>query len=159
MKTKEFNVTKELEKIAHEMTNDGNLFAIYVNEKTNDLSVLTAGKENKNIICAIAAILDTSLTDKGDEGMDEVTHIILEALKLVQASKSIAGLKLATEMLKGVAEKAGLLDDDDNDVDEEENCEDCELMRVCNEEQAIAYRKAHGIPRPKKGKSRKVDVN
>lgn len=139
------------------MTDDGNLFAIYVNEKTKDLSVLTAGKENKNIICAIAAILDTSLTGKGDEGMDEVAHIILEALKLVQASKSIAGLKLAAEMLKGVTEKAGILDDDD-----EEGCGDCELMKVCNEEQAIAYRKAHGIPRPKKGKgqkSRKVDVN
>lgn len=89
--------------------------------------------------------------------MDRVTHIILEALKLVQSSKSIAGLKLATEMLKGVAEKAGLLDDKDED-----GCGDCELMRVCNEQDAIKYRKAHGIPRPKKGKGskgRKVDVN
>lgn len=154
MKTKEFNVTKELEKIAQKMTNDGNLFAIYVNEKTADLSVLTAGEDNKNIICAIAAIVDMSLTGKGDEGMDVVTHIILEALKLVQKSKSIAGLKLATEMLKNVAEKAGLVDDNN-----EEDCGDCELMKVCNEEQAIAYRKAHGIPRPKKGKGHKVNIN
>jgi hypothetical protein len=85
--------------------------------------------------------------------MDRVTHIILEALKLVQKSKSIAGLKLATEMLKGVAEKAGLLDDRDED-----GCGDCELMRTCNEEAAVKYRKAHGIPRPKKGKGHKVDV-
>jgi hypothetical protein len=154
MKTKEFNVTKELEKIAQKMTNNETLFAIYVNDKKKDLSVLTTGEDDKNIICTIAAILETSLTGKGDEGMDRVTHIILEALKLVQTSKSIAGLKLATEMLKGVAEKAGLLDDKD-----EENCVDCELVRVCNEQDAIEYRKAHGIPRPKKGKGRKVDVN
>jgi hypothetical protein len=154
MKTKEFNVTKELEKIAQKMTNDATLFAIYVNDKEEELSVLTTGEDDKDIICSIAAILETSLTGHGDEGMNRVTHIIIEALKLVQTSKSIAGLKLATEMLRGVAEKAGLLDDKD-----EENCGDCELVRVCNEQDAIEYRKAHGIPRPKKGKGRKVDVN
>ena len=154
MKTKEFNVTKELEKIAQKMSNDETLFAIYVNDKKKELSVLATGEDDEDIVCTIAAILETSLTGNGDEGMDRVTHIILEALKLVQTSKSIAGLKLATEMLKGVAEKAGLLDDDDK-----EGCGDCELMKVCNEEQAIAYRKAHGIPRPKKGKGHKVNVN
>ena len=159
MKTKEFNVTKELKKIEQKMTDDETLFAIYVNDKKKELSVLTTGEDDKDIICTIAAILETSLTGNGHEGMDRVTHIILEALKLVQTSKSIAGLKLATEMLKGVAEKAGLLDDDDNDVDEEDDCENCELVKVCNEESAIKYRKAHGIPRPKKGKGRKVDVN
>lgn len=153
MKTKEFNVTKELKKIAQKMSNDETLFSIYVNDKKKELSVLTTGEDDKNIICTIAAILETSLTGNGDEGMDRVTHIILEALKLVQTSKSIAGLKLATEMLKGVAEKAGLLND------EEEGCGDCELMKVCNEKEAIEYRKAHGIPRPKKGKAHKVDVN
>ena len=154
MKTKEFNVTSELEKIAQKMSNNETLFAIYVNDKNEELSVFTTGENDKNIICTIAAILETSLTDNGDEGMDRVTHIILEALKLVQTSKSIAGLKLATEMLKGIAEKAELLNDKDED-----GCGDCELMRVCNEQDAIEYRKAHGIPRPKKGKGRKVDVN
>lgn len=154
MKTKEFNVTKELEKIAQKMSDDGTLFAIYVNDKKEELSVLKTGEDDIDIVCTIAAILETSLTGKGDEGMDRVTHIILEALKLVQTSKSIAGFKLATEILKGVAEKAGLLDDED-----EEGCGDCELMKVCNEKEAIEYRKAHGIPRPKKGKSRKVNVN
>lgn len=154
MKAKGFNVTRELEKIAQEMSNDDTLFAIYVNDKKEELAALTTGEDDKDIICTIAAILETSLTGKGDEGMDRVTHIILEALKLVQASKPIAGLKLAAEMLKGVAEKLGLLDDEDED-----GCGDCDLMKVCNEKQAIEYRKAHGIPRPKKNKGRKVDVN
>lgn len=154
MKTKEFNVTKELEKIAQKMSNDETLFAIYVNDKKKELSVLTTGENDKDIVCAIAAILETSLTGEGDEGADRVTHIILEALKLVQTSKSIAGLKLATEMLKGVAEKAGLLDDKD-----EEDCGDCELVKMCDDKKAIKYRKEHGIPRPKKGKGHKIDVN
>ena len=154
MKTKEFNATSELEKIAQKMSNNETLFAIYVNDKKEELSILTTGEDDKDIICTIAAILETSLTGNGDEGMDRVAHIILEALKLVQTSKSIAGLKLATEMLRNVAEKAGLLNDEDED-----DCGDCELAKVCNEEQAIAYRKAHGIPRPKKGKGHKVNVN
>lgn len=159
MKTKEFNATKELEKIAKEMSNGETLFAIYVNDKKKELSVLTTGDDDKDIICTIAAIIETSLTGNGDKGMDMVTHIILEALKLVQTSKSIAGLKLATEMLKGVAEKAGLLDKDDNGVDDDEDCGNCELVKTCNLNAAIKYRKEHGIPRPKKGKGRKVDVN
>lgn len=155
MKKEESYATKEISKLIEKISNKESLFAIYVNDKTSELSILGTDNDNDNrIICVIAAILETSLTGKGDEGTDRVAHIILEALKLVQTSKSIAGLKLATEMLKGVAEKAGLLDDD-----EEEDCGDCELMRVCDEKKAIEYRKAHGIPRPKKGKGHKVNVN
>ena len=163
MKTKGFNVTSELEKIAQKMSDDDTLFAIYVNDKKKDLSVLTTGEDDKEIICTIAAILETSLIGKGDEGMDRVTHIILEALKLVQASHSIAGLKFDTEMLKGIIGGEGLLDDDDesddDDVDEEEDCENCELVKTCHLAEAIKYRKAHGIPRPKKGKGHKVNVD
>jgi len=159
MKTKEFNVTSELEKIAQKMNNDETLFAIYVNDKKRDLSILTTGKDNENIICAIAAILVTSLNGEGDRGMDRVTKIIIEALKIVQTDKSIAGLKLATEMLKGVVEKEGLLAEDDNDIDDDEDCGNCELVKTCNLNAAIKYRKEHGIPRPKKGKGHKVNVN
>jgi hypothetical protein len=62
-------------------------------------------------------------------------------------------------MLKGVAERAGLLDKDDNDIADDEDCGNCELVKTCNLNAAVKYRKEHGIPRPKKGKVRKVDVN
>ena len=32
-------------------------------------------------------------------------------------------------------------------------------QKISNDEQAIAYRKAHKIPRPKKVNARKIDVN
>ena len=109
MKTKDFNVGKELEKIAKGMGENETLFAIYLNEDKKDVCVLTTGDDDNNIICAFAAMLEVSLKGKGDEGMDRVTNIILEALKMVQTSHSIAGLKLATELLKGILEKDGLL--------------------------------------------------
>ena len=158
MKTKGFNVTSELEKIAQKMSNDETLFAIYVNDKTGDLSILTTGEGDANIVCALAEILETSLTNKGDKGMDRVTKIIITALKLVQGSHSIAGLKLATEMLKGILEDE-LLNNNDDDEKIVEDCDGCELIKTCNEEKAIKYRKAHGLPRPKKGKGKKVNVN
>ena len=160
MKTKGFNVEKELERIAKNLSNEETLFAIYVNDKTGDLSILTTGEGDANIVCTLAEILEMSLTNKGDKGMDRVTKIIITALKLVQGSHSIAGLKLATEMLKGILEDE-LLNNDDDDEKVVEDCDGCELIKTCNEEKAIKYRKAHGIPKPKKNKKggRKVDVN
>ena len=49
MKTKGFNVTSELEKIAQKMTNDETLFAIYVNDKKKELSALTTGEDDNEI--------------------------------------------------------------------------------------------------------------
>ena len=149
METKGFNVEKELERIAKNLSNEETLFAIYVNDKTGNLSILTTGEGDANIVCALAEILETSLTNKGDKGMDRVTKIIITALKLVQGSHSIAGLKLATEMLKGILEDE-LLNNDDDDEKIVEDCDGCELIKTCNEEKAIKYRKAHGIPKPKK---------
>ena len=163
MKTKDFNVGKELEEIAKKLGENETLFAIYLNEDKKDVCVLTTGDNDNNIICTFAAMLEVSLKGKGDEGMDRVTNIIIEALKLVQKSRSIAGLKLATELLKGILEKDNLLNNDDDNEDDEivEDCENCEFMRECNNDSAIKYRKEHGIPRPKKNKNggRKVDVN
>lgn len=158
METKEFKVESELERIAKNLSNEETLFAIYVNDKTGDLSILTTGEGDANIVCALAEILETSLTNKGDKGMDRVTKIVITALKLVQGSHSIAGLKLATEMLKGILEDELLNNDDDNEKIVED-CDGCELIKTCNEEKAIKYRKAHGIPKPKKGKGKKVNVN
>ena len=160
MKTKGFNVEKELERIAKNLSNEETLFTIYVNDKTGDLSILTTGEGDANIVSALAEILEMSLTNKGDEGMDRVTKIVITTLKLVQGSHSIAGLKLATEMLKGILEDE-LLNNDDDDEKIVEDCDGCELIKTCNEEKAIKYRKAHGIPKPKKNKKggRKVNVN
>lgn len=52
-----------------------------------------------------------------------------------------------------------MLDNNGDDDGMVEDCGDCELMRACDKKKAIEYRKAHKIPRPKKGKGRKVDVN
>ena len=142
------------------MGDDEVLLTMYLNRKSRDLSILVVDDEeyDKNIVCMIAAILETSLTGDGDSGFDRITRIILDALKLVQGSDNpVAGLRLATEMLEGVAQK---VKSSLEEAEEEVDCANCEFNRTCNDDDAIAYRKAHGIPRPKKGgKARKVNVN
>ena len=160
METKKFKFEKEFEKLAQKMSDDEILLMINGNVKNGDLSILAVDDEeyDKNLVCVIAAIIETSLTGSEDEGLNRITRIILDALKLVQGSDNpVAGLRLATEMLEGVAQK---VKSDINEIEEDGNCASCEFNSTCNDDDAIAYRKAHGIPRPKKGgKARKINVN
>ena len=159
METKKFKFEKELEKLAQKMGDDEILLMIHGNVKNRDLSILAVDDEeyDKNLVCVIAAIIETSLSGGKDEGLNRITRIILDALKLVQASDNPeVVLRLTTEMLEAVTQKIAHL----NEIEEDVDCASCELNRTCNDDDAIAYRKAHGIPRPKKGgKARKVNVN
>ena len=160
METKKFKFEKELEKLAQKMGDDEILLMIHGNVKNRDLSILAVDDEeyDKNLVCVIAAIIETSLSGGENEGLNRITRIILDALKLVQGSDNpVAGLRLTTEMLEGVAQK---VKSHLNEIEGDDDCANCELNRTCNDDDAIAYRKAHGIPRPKKGgKVRKVNVN
>ena len=160
METKKFKFEKELERLAQKMGDDEILLMIHGNVKNRDLSILAVDDEeyDKNLVCVIAAIIETSLSGGKDEGLNRITRIILDALKLVQGSDNpVAGLRLATEMLEGVAQK---VKSSLEEAEGEGDCKSCEFNRTCNDDDAIAYRKAHGIPRPKKGvKSRKINVN
>lgn len=48
-----------------------------------------------------------------------------------------------------------ILFEDDEDEDDDISCDECELNRVCDDEKAIAYRKANRIPRPKNSRNGK----
>lgn len=48
-----------------------------------------------------------------------------------------------------------ILFEDDEDEDDDISCDECELNRVCDDDKAIAYRKANRIPRPKNSRNGK----
>ena len=48
-----------------------------------------------------------------------------------------------------------ILFEDDEDEDDDISCGECELNRVCEDNKAIAYRKANRIPRPKNSRNGK----
>ena len=112
METKKFKFEKELEKLAQKMGDDEILLMIHGNVKNRDLSILAVDDEeyDKNLVCVIAAIIETSLSGGKDEGLNRITRIILDALKLVQASDNPeVVLRLTTEMLEAVTQKITMM--------------------------------------------------
>lgn len=90
----------------------------------------------------------------GDMGkLREGIYEILKSGLSEDASK--AGRTIAHNIISGVYDfmDSEVFNDDDDDAEDEDDdkeCYDCELLRVCEEERAIAWRKKLGIPKPKK---------
>jgi nitrogen fixation-related uncharacterized protein len=120
-----------------------------VNQRENEALFVTYAKDGE-LARSVAA-------GNVDDIQRMFERIVMDALE-PDASKS---QKLIASAIVGavinVTEE--ILFEDDEDEDDDISCDECELNRVCDDEKAIAYRKAHGIPRPKKGKGRKVNVN
>lgn len=125
-------------------------------KKINELLDSVNMKEDKALFVAYAkdgelerSVVAGSIDDI--QGMFE--RIITDALE-PDAPKH---LKLMASAIIGavinVAEE--ILFEDDEDEDDDISCDECELNRVCDDEKAIAYRKANRIPRPKNSRNGK----
>lgn len=115
------------------------MLAIYSTKKKGDYYVKGDMELIKN---GIRNILNEGIAGKESEPATILAWTLLSALRDIQD--------------QGVSIDALLTAFDDDEVD----CSTCDLNRVCNADEAIAFRKANGIPRPKKGsKGRKVKVN
>jgi hypothetical protein len=106
-----------------------------------DKALFVAYAKNSELVKSVAA---GNIDDI--QGMFE--RIIMDALE-PDAPKR---LKLMASAIIGavinVTEEI-LFEDDDI------SCDECELNRVCNDDKAIAYRKANRIPRPKNSRNGK----
>ena len=111
-----------------------------------DKALFVAYAKNSELVKSVAA---GSIDDI--QGMFE--RIIMDALE-PDAPKH---LKLMASAIIGavinVTEE--ILFEDDEDEDDDISCDECELNRVCNDDKAIAYRKANRIPRPKNSRNGK----
>lgn len=134
----------------------GNLVNVALPSKKKEMS-------NSDVSAALAAVMERYLLDDcNDEGAARLSKIIIGAVEAI-IGISPAGGKLASRLAKaailGMEFSIDRLKELNKDI--EEDCGDCEYMRTCDNENAIKYRKANGIPKPKKNKKKehKVDVN
>ena len=111
-----------------------------------DKALFVAYAKNSELVKSVAA---GNIDDI--QGMFE--RIITDALE-PDAPKH---LKLMASAIIGAVINATeeILFEDDEDEDDDISCGECELNRVCNEDKAIAYRKANRIPRPKNSRNGK----
>ena len=114
-----------------------------------DKALFVAYAKNSELVKSVAAgniddiqgMFESIITDALEP--DAPKHLKLMASAIIRALINVTG-----EILSG----------DDEDEDDDISCDECELNRVCEDEKAIAYRKANRIPRPKNshnGKSNK----
>lgn len=125
-------------------------------KKINELLDSVNMKEDKALFVAYAKnseLVKSVAAGNIDDIQGMFERIIMDALE-PDAPKH---LKLMASAIIGavinVTEEILFEDDEDDDI----SCDECELNRVCNNDEAIAYRKANRIPRPKNIRNGKLN--
>ena len=162
MKTREKEIQKKIKELCELMGKDDKFFIFRNNGNVVDIALPSASEENDNrVSAALSSVIEAHFLDKGNEGVDRLSEIIVDSIEALIGVSPLAGAKLAARLKKaallGMKMTIDKLSDDDEDDDED--CEGCEFVKSCDSESAIKYRKEHGLPRPKKGKGKKVNVN
>ena len=167
MKTKEKEIQKKIKELCELMDEDEKFFFFRKKGNVVDIALPNASEENDNrVSAALASVIEANFLDKGNEGFDRLSEIVVDSIEALIGVSPLAGAKLTSRFAKAalLGMKMALdkiKDFDEDDEDDVEDCENCEFMESCDNDAAIKYRKEHGIPRPKKNKKggRKIDVN
>ena len=169
MKTKEKEIQKKIKELCELMDEDEKFF--FFRKKGNAVNIALPSASERNddrVSAALSSVIESHFLDKGDEGIDRLSEIIVNSVEALIGISPLAGAKLTSRFAKAALlgmkmtlDRIKDLDEDDDNEEGVEDCENCEFMRTCENEDAIKYRKEHGIPKPKKNKKggRKVDVN
>ena len=167
MKTKEKEIQKKIKELCELMGEDDKFFFFRKKGNIVDIALPSASEENDNrVSAALSSVIEAHLLDKGNEGVDRLSEIIVDSIEALIGISPLAGAKLTSRFAKaallGMKMTLDKIKDfDEDDEDDAEDCENCEFLKTCENEAAIKYRKEHGIPRPKKNKKggRKVEIN
>ena len=169
MKTKEKEIQKKIKELCELMDEDEKFF--FFRKKGNAVNIALPSASERNddrVSAALSSVIESHFLDKGDEGIDRLSEIIVNSVEALIGISPLAGAKLTSRFAKAALlgmkmtlDRIKDLDEDEDNEEGVEDCENCEFMRTCENEDAIKYRKEHGIPKPKKNKKggRKVDVN
>ena len=169
MKTKEKEIQKKIKELCELMEDDDKFFFFRKKGNIVDIALPSASEENDNrVSAALSSVIEAHFLDKGNEGIDRLSEIIVDSIEALIGQSPLAGAKLTSRFAKAALlgmkmklDKINDFDEDYEDEDDAEDCENCEFLKTCENELAIKYRKEHGIPKPKKNRKggRKVEIN
>ena len=167
MKTKEKEIQKKLKELCELMDENEKFFFFRKKGNVVDIALPNASEENDNrVSAALSSVIEAHFLDKGNEGVDRLSEIVVDSIEALIGMSPLAGTKLASRFAKasllGMKMTLDKIKDfDEDDEDDAEDCENCEFLKTCENESAIKYRKEHGIPKPKKNRKggRKVETN
>lgn len=159
MKTKEKEIEKKINELCELMGEDDKFFFFRKKGNVVDIALPSASEENDNrVSAALSSIIEAHFLGKGNEGVDRLSEIIVDSIEALIGISPLAGVKLTARFTKAALLGMKMTLDKIKDLDEDEDCENCEFLKKCDNDVAIKYRKEHHIPRPKKG-GRKVEIN
>jgi len=155
METKEKEIQKKIKELCDLMGENDKFFFFRKKGNVVNIALPSASEENDNrVSAALSSVIEAHFFDKGNDGVDRLSEIIVDSIEALIGVSPLAGAKLTSRFAKaaliGMKMTLDKLSEDNDDIDEKEDCDECELIKTCNEEKAIKYRKAHGIPKPKK---------
>lgn len=155
MKTKEKEIQKKIKELCDLMGENDKFFFFRKKGNVVNIALPSASEENDNrVSAALSSVIEAHFFDKGNDGVDRLSEIIVDSIEALIGVSPLAGAKLTSRFAKaaliGMKMTLDKLSEDNDDIYEKEDCDECELIKTCNEEKAIKYRKAHGIPKPKK---------
>lgn len=159
-KKEEINLVEDLKKITENFSESSSLLCIHVNNDEERISVSIGGNDaDADIAAAVATCLSMALDGDDDEGRMRVAEIVMRAVSMVIDRCDASSARLCTYLQGRIADfmnEAFVGDDEERD---DEDCENCSLMRVCGNEAAVKYRKENHIPRPKKNRAHNNKAN
>lgn len=162
MKTKDKEIQKKINELCKLMGDDDRF--IVFRKSGNVVDIALPKKEDEKtdfrISSSLATVIDSYLINESDNvGVERLSEIIIDTVEALIGTSPKASIELQKRFLKasliGLNMSMKELNSDIKDFVEDEDAEDCsecELVRTCNDDAAIKYRKEHGIPKPKKGK-------
>lgn len=161
---KELN-EKEFAKVCSEafdnLNADTSALLFVTTDEEGCLIISQSDNNDSRIINGISQIISYSILNPKDDSKQaadahRLTEIIIKSLIVAENENPAVGLSIARRLgqasLENLKETIKEIFDKEDENECEDLCKDCEMLRECNDPDAIKYRKAHGIPRPKKSK-------
>ena len=154
MKRKDLFV-KMLDEIGSKTDTKNDEMFLALHQTGNAVSISIATESDARISALLSVMLLRQLQDKANKGVSRLANIILTSIKALMFQEYEGG-KLLGELMELRADYYNDVLENVLESNDEHECKDCEFNRTCNDEAAIAYRKANGIKSPKrKNKKRK----
>lgn len=147
-----------LRKHAEEINDESTLLVVHLDNKNGNVFFTVGGDDvRENLSAFFAAALSTIGTDSEHK---DISISIVNGIELFLRDDTKKSRIVAYALMKLISDLylKGDVESDEDDDEEDSACDGCPDVATCTEAAAIAYRKAHHMPKPKGKKSVKRDI-
>ena len=135
MKTKEKEIQKKIKELCELMGEDDKFFFFRKKGDVVDIALPSASEENDNrVSAALSSVIEAHFLDKGNEGVDRLSEIIVDSVEALIGVSPLASAKLTSRFAKAALlgmkmalEEIKDFNKDDNDDNDDEDCENCKF--------------------------------